>query len=305
MPIPQFAAESVTKWDYYNSKAWDDHFERNTTYTRDTDTFKARKRVDENDKCSEVKNLAGSVKRERKNCRNMDMINSNLLRDISETKSSSMMFIRNLEREKKAREDMCENLAKEIEESKAQIGALMNQQKRIEMEVEEERKMLQIAEVWREERMQMKLANARLILEDKYAEISNLIADLQAFLRKLNKIEDEDDKRIGDHHDHNGSHNSAASEISAVSLMQSKKGSSGSKIETAWSGSKDARENIVVDGSSDRSRRNPHVVRAMKGHIEWPPRGIPIPNRSSGSNRLKATLESQKTLLRNVLRQRN
>lgn len=284
----------------------------------------------------------------------MDMMNSKLLRDIAETKSSAMKLIRDLDREKKEREnleDVCANLAKEIEGSKEQIGELMNQQKRIEMEVEEERKMLQIAEVWREERLQMKIADARLILEDKYAEISSLIADLEAFLRKLNLIEDEefdsvsiqrvknfthrlpksgntvavtkdsqfsDAERIDDHH---GTHSSKASEISAVSLNQSKKkGSCGSKIQGAWSRSKDTCKNIMIDGSSDRLvptmacqgvsverqvkvERNPHVVRAMKGHIEWPPRGIP--RHSSSANHLKASLESQKMLLRNVLKQRN
>ncbi|KAL8461422.1 hypothetical protein ACS0TY_031962 [Phlomoides rotata] len=362
-PIPKFAAEGVTKWDYCNSKEWDDHFESSTACTTEADSYKARKHVDENEpdggrsrtkneqRCSEFKNLAGGAKRESKNCRNMDMVNPKLLRDIAEAKSSAMMFVQNLEREKKAREDLedvCENLAKEIEGSKAQIEALMNQQKRIEMEVEEERKMLQLAEVWREERLQMKMADARLILEDKYAEISNLIADLEALLRRLNLTEDEEfdsvniqrvknstrklpkssnrvavikdsqfteAERIDDHHDHNGSHNSEACKISAVSLNQSKKrGSSASKIQRAWSKSKDTCKNILTDGSSDRSvpstvymaskvEKNPHVVRAMKGDIEWPARGVP--RSSSSANRLKATLESQKTLLRNVLKQRN
>jgi hypothetical protein len=43
--------------------------------------------------------------------------------------------------------------------------------------------MLQMAEVWREERVQMKLVDAKVALEEKYSYMNNLVADLEVFLR--------------------------------------------------------------------------------------------------------------------------
>ncbi|KAL0398762.1 UNVERIFIED_CONTAM: hypothetical protein Sradi_2219500 [Sesamum radiatum] len=145
--------------------------------------------------CSLVKNLENDVKRERRKCRKMDIMNSKLLNDITEVKLSATKFKKNFEKEKRARElweDVCDELAKEIEDSKAEIGALRNQQARIQEEVEKERKMLQLVEVWREERSQMKLINAKLMSEHKYGKMNNLIVDLEAFLRPLNSTTDID-----------------------------------------------------------------------------------------------------------------
>lgn len=472
MPIPKFGTEGVTKWDYCNSKAWDDdsYFQSHVKLTsaasaRQAELFKARKHVNEleaeggwsrmqikhcmkklNEEralrmrtehqkmCSVIKNLADCVKRERKNCKKMDIMNSKLLRDIAEAKLSARRFIRNLEKEKKAREeleDVCNNLAKEIEGNKVEIGALRNHRKKIQEEIEEERTMLQIAEVWQEEQAQMKLADAKLILEDKYAEINNLIADVKACLRRLNLTTDvnvmskakvlrrdfdsvniradknltytlpksdnmfriikdsqtsEAERRSADHcFSHDQAHyasiahhinpevkdatrkgvrsNGGFEDVSCietvsqaeiysgrtpgesegsvnkirrrkhvsncdaehkVSLMQpKKKGSFACKLQRALPRNKDKCKTIVIDGSSNRSissiisvaspqraaggraldvRRNPHVVRAMKGHIEWP-RGIQ--RHGLATSLLEAKLESQKTLLRNVLKQRS
>lgn len=52
--------------------------------------------------------------------------------------------------------------------------------------------MLQLAEVWREERVQMKLGEARLALETKSATLDVMRAELESFLTT---------KRNGDEHD--------------------------------------------------------------------------------------------------------
>ncbi|TVU40130.1 hypothetical protein EJB05_13580, partial [Eragrostis curvula] len=60
-------------------------------------------------------------------------------------------------------------------------------------EMEEERRMLQMAEVWHEERVQMKLSDARLALEGKYAQLDRLQAEMEAFLlRGRDKVADKD-----------------------------------------------------------------------------------------------------------------
>ncbi|KAL0305930.1 UNVERIFIED_CONTAM: hypothetical protein Sradi_6010300 [Sesamum radiatum] len=358
--------------------------------------------------CLMVKNLENDVKRERRKCRKMDIMNSKLLNDITEVKLSARKFKQNFEKEKRARElweDVCDELAKEIEGSKAEIEALRNQHARIQEEVEKERKMMQLVEVWREERSQMKLINAKLMSEHKYTKMNNLIVDLEAFLRPLksttamvkefsSEIEDSQTceaeviripdncsshnqanyetfdatrKRDGsngltgggsgfedtscqetltqaeiyptrtsggsDHsvnkisrrkytsnydaeHKENAHHRYErfeSNEISSVSLKQSKKKKSStiSKLQRTLPRNEDTCKTILTDGISQRpsngsissiapmaspqgvcgeravagqdlvgqwhspdQRRNPHIVRAMKGHIEWRRRGI-------------------------------
>lgn len=53
-------------------------------------------------------------------------------------------------------------------------------------EVEEERRMLQMAEVWREERVHMKLIDAKVALDEKYSQMNKLVADLETFLKSIN-----------------------------------------------------------------------------------------------------------------------
>lgn len=69
--------------------------------------------------------------------------------------------------ERKERETLakvCEELAAELTSSKTNIT-------RLKMDMEEERKMLRVAEVLREERVQMKLSDAKIMLEEKISEL--------------------------------------------------------------------------------------------------------------------------------------
>lgn len=136
-----------------------------------------------------VDGLKDDLRRERRNCKQLDIVNSNLLVDLADSKLSSRQYMHDYERERKSRElleDVCNELVKEIEEDRAEIEALKTERARLGEEVEEERKMLQLAEVWREERVQMKLIDAKLLLEEKYCLMSNLISELQSFLRSNN-----------------------------------------------------------------------------------------------------------------------
>ncbi|TKY57282.1 hypothetical protein E2542_SST21728 [Spatholobus suberectus] len=90
------------------------------------------------------------------------------------------------EKERKGRElieEVCDELAKEIGEDKAEVEALKRESMKLREEVEEERKMLQMAEVWREERVQMKLIDAKVALEEKYSQMNKLVADLETFIK--------------------------------------------------------------------------------------------------------------------------
>ncbi|KAL5203535.1 hypothetical protein ABZP36_014487 [Zizania latifolia] len=147
---------------------------------------KASWRSKESDK---VRNILDAVKeelnRERKNRQRAEIMNSKLVSELSELKSAAKRYLQDYEKERKARElmeEVCDELAKEIAEDKAEVEALKSESMKMRDEVEEEKKMLQMAEVWREERVQMKLVDAKLTLDSKYSQLSKLQSDLEAFL---------------------------------------------------------------------------------------------------------------------------
>lgn len=132
-----------------------------------------------------VDELEEQLNRERKSCQRMLTINSKLIDEVADAKLAAKLLFEEYERERKSRElmeEVCNELAKEIAEDKAEVEAIKKESIKMQEEVEEERRMLQLAEVWREERVQMKLFDAKLTLEDKYSQISKLLADLEASL---------------------------------------------------------------------------------------------------------------------------
>ncbi|GER52951.1 RING/U-box superfamily protein [Striga asiatica] len=400
IPIPNCPTEGATKWDYCNSKASHktiyflgnfrsmDPF--NTKNCIATTKHSIKKATDEKMKTQHrktslmVENLKDGLKIERKNGKKVNMENWKLSRDVAEAKMSARKFMHNLEKEKKARkvlEDMFNKLAIEIEHYKVEIGALRSEREKIEEDVENERKIMQLAEVWKEEHAQKKLHDAKLILENKFCEMNNLISEIKSFLSesnskrqsydgvnirgirdfshvlpKSNKIftnkgENSCSKRSVYSNEcpcgmetvnktrksnyksnsfdlerekfmHHGCRSSKSSGTSSVSLNRPKEKESLSshKLQRELKRNKDARKKISSDLSGRISNcsvssilsmdegqvklwKNPHVVRAMNGHIEWP--GEIKKHGSSEGSFLEAKLKSQKTILRGVLKQRS
>lgn len=133
-----------------------------------------------------IDDLKSELHRERKLRHRMEILNSKMVNELANAKLSAKKFMQDYEKERKAREileQVCNELSMEIGEDHAEIGALKKETAKIREEVEEERKMLQMAEVWREERVQMKLVDAKLTLEDKYCQMNKLIGNIEAFLR--------------------------------------------------------------------------------------------------------------------------
>ncbi|CAL4901479.1 unnamed protein product [Urochloa decumbens] len=147
---------------------------------------KASWRSREHDKVRSILDgVKGDLNRERKNRQRAEFLNSKLMDELSELKSLAKRYLQDYEKERKARElmeEVCDELAKEIADDKAEVEALKRESMKVRDEVEEERKMLQMAEVWREERVQMKLVDAKLTLDSKYSQLSELQANLEAFL---------------------------------------------------------------------------------------------------------------------------
>eukprot|EP01018_Ginkgo_biloba_P010832 Gb_14837 [translate_table: standard] len=153
-----------------------------------------------------IQSLKEELNNERKAKRRMEMVNGKLAKELAEAKMTIMRSLQDLEKERKARElmeDVCDELAREIGEDKAEVEELKRESLKVREEVEEERKMLQMAEVWREERVQMKLVEAKLALEEKSSALDKLREDLEAFINsriasKSNGITAADDADMRD-----------------------------------------------------------------------------------------------------------
>ncbi|KAL2475636.1 hypothetical protein Adt_36372 [Abeliophyllum distichum] len=350
-----------------------------------------------------VDHLKQHTIREKRKFRKMDILNSKLHSNLADSKKSAKQFVQNYEKEKKGREflkEVCNDIAKEIDKEKAEIGALKSERRRILEKVEEERKLLQLVEAWNEEHVQTKLVNAKLIFEEKYSEMSNIIADLETFLSSSNVNTDMtkksqveiqginkfsslppkpdyihtiiDDSKVNvakgrgvdgcisrspishsscitrsntnmysseketviqaedqnssynleefeqsvndtngckyissgkpedDHSEHDESRKSEFNDTSSVlSKKPKKKGSSTRKL---WRISNDGNAKLLKGSSSNVSSRNPHIVRAMQGRIEW---RQGIQRQGLRAEGLEARLVSQKMQLRSVLKQRS
>ncbi|KAF3788238.1 Uncharacterized protein EJ110_NYTH21390 [Nymphaea thermarum] len=145
-----------------------------------------------------IDGVKGDLHRERKHRQRLEIMNTKLVNELAEAKLTARRCLHDYEKERKARElieEVCDELAKEIGEDKAEVEVLKRETMRMREEVEEERKMLQMAEVWREERVQMKLVDAKLTLEDKYTQLAKIQADLEAFLISRTSVDPLDLKK--------------------------------------------------------------------------------------------------------------
>lgn len=129
--------------------------------------------------------LSEELGAERRHRRQLEQANAKLMRELAEARSSAEQQAQSYEAERKARELMeeaCSELTREVEEDQAEVELLRRECLRMREDMEEERRMLQMAEVWREERVQMKLSDAKLALESKYTQLNRLQAEMEAFL---------------------------------------------------------------------------------------------------------------------------
>ncbi|KAL9271786.1 hypothetical protein AKJ16_DCAP25931 [Drosera capensis] len=133
-----------------------------------------------------IDDTRADLKGEKKSRQRLEIVNAKLVNDLAEAKLSAKRYMQECGKERKARllvEEVCDELAKEIGEDKAEADALNKECTSLREEMEEEKKMLQMAEVWREERVQMKLVDAKVTLHEKYLQMNELILELETFLR--------------------------------------------------------------------------------------------------------------------------
>ncbi|MBA0776549.1 hypothetical protein Gotri_011532 [Gossypium trilobum] len=132
-----------------------------------------------------IESIAGELEVERKLRRRFESLNKKLGKELAETKTSLLKSVKELESEKRARvviEQVCDELARDISEDKAEREELKRKSAKVLQEVEKEREMLQLADVLREQRVQMKLSEAKYHLEEKNAAVDKLRNQLETFL---------------------------------------------------------------------------------------------------------------------------
>lgn len=132
-----------------------------------------------------IESVAGELEVERKLRRRSESLNKKLGKELAETKSSLLKVVKELESEKRAREIMeqvCDELARSMDEDKAEVEVLKRESVKVLDEVEKEREMMQLADVLREGRVQMKLSEAKHQLEEKNFAVDKLKNQLEAFL---------------------------------------------------------------------------------------------------------------------------
>ncbi|KAH0712911.1 hypothetical protein KY289_008870 [Solanum tuberosum] len=148
---------------------------------------KALWKLKEQDKIyAAITSIAKELKVEKKLRKQTERLNKKLGKELADTKTSLSKATKELEGEKRAREileQVCDELARGIGEDRAEVEELKRQSVKVREEVEKEREMLQLADVLREERVQMKLSEAKYQFEEKNAVVDKLRNDLEAYLR--------------------------------------------------------------------------------------------------------------------------
>ncbi|CAH8388939.1 unnamed protein product [Eruca vesicaria subsp. sativa] len=121
--------------------------------------------------------LKEKLSKEKEERKRANAENSRLKKKILEMEST----ISKLRRERDTLEKVCEELVTRIDELKAET-------RRIWDETKEERQMLQMAEMWREERVRVKLTDAKLSLQEKFEEMNWFVDELEKCLEMARDV---------------------------------------------------------------------------------------------------------------------
>ncbi|KAJ7948032.1 Golgin family A protein [Quillaja saponaria] len=162
---------------------------------------KAARRRREREKIRHALACMGEELEVEKKLRNQtERLNKKIGKELADTRASLLKVTKELEREKRAKEilqQICDELARGIGEDRAQVEELKRESAKVWEEMEKEREMLQIADVLREERVQMKLSEAKYHFEEKNAIVENMRNELEACLR-TNEVKQNCDKPLED-----------------------------------------------------------------------------------------------------------
>ncbi|KAJ0048413.1 hypothetical protein Pint_14810 [Pistacia integerrima] len=230
---------------------------------------------------AQIIELKAELDYERKARKKVESLNKRLAKELAEER-----------RGREAMERVCEELAREISSDKEEID-------RMKRDMEEERKMLRMAEVLREERVQMKLSDAKMLLEEKLIELEETKRDkIPGLISRASSSSGNlsgkfsrfvlGEKSIDDNNDID------SKDSTRLSLGSSEKLSCNDNVNCVSS--------MAIQRRTSTEAENPHIKRGIKGFVEFPRvvRAIGSKSRHWGTK-----LECQKAQLRILLNQRN
>lgn len=220
---------------------------------------------------AQVAELKAKVEHERKARKKLESMNKKIARELSEEKKG-----------REALERVCEELANHISSDKAEIS-------RLRKDMEEERKMLRVAEVMREERVQMKLTEAKYLLEDKLLELEATKKMLQT-----EQSNAKTEAKIQENISHTISSGACDRETETRCEIADKSISEGSSASFQY-------QVTIHRRNHSPDPENPHIKRGIKGFVEFPKVVRAI---SSKSRHWGTKLECQKAQLRILLKQK-
>ncbi|KAF8686232.1 hypothetical protein HU200_043615 [Digitaria exilis] len=145
--------------------------------------------------------VASELDGERRSRRRAERVGKKLAEALADAEASLRAATRELEREKAARERLekvCDELARGVAGVEEE-EVLRREVDAAREEIEREREMLHVADELREERVRMKLAEARIQFEEKNAAVDRLRQELEACLGKNNSSKERHEST--DHHD--------------------------------------------------------------------------------------------------------
>lgn len=149
----------------------------------------------EREKIREVTmSISQELEFEKKLRRQTERLNMKISKEMENIKDSYSKLSKEHEMEKRAKEileQVCDELAKGVGEDRSQVEEMKRESEKIREEVEKEREMLQLADILREERVHMKLSEAKYQFEEKSAMLEILRNELENFIR--NKEEEKGD----------------------------------------------------------------------------------------------------------------
>ncbi|RRT65977.1 hypothetical protein B296_00036708, partial [Ensete ventricosum] len=132
-----------------------------------------------------VQSMIEEVKKEKKLRRKAERMNEKLMMEVAQMKASLANAGKELESERRTREmieQACSEMIRGIGDNKTEVEEMKRESAKIREELQKEREMLQLADEWREERVQMKLSEAKHQFEEKNAAVDQLRFELEAFL---------------------------------------------------------------------------------------------------------------------------
>lgn len=162
---------------------------------------------EEEEKRRLIESLQEEAMVERKLRRRTEKMNRRLGRELTEAKETERKMKEEMKREKRAKdvlEEVCDELTKGIGDDKK--------------EMEKEREMMHIADVLREERVQMKLTEAKFEFEDKYAAVERLKKELRRVLDGEEGKGSSEIRRILEVIDGSGSDDDEESDLKSIEL---------------------------------------------------------------------------------------